>query len=58
MTKTQANELLDMRRNGATMPMPVIVLALQTTGDIPKPYGIADALQDCAVERGLHWGYE
>jgi hypothetical protein len=39
MTRTQAINLLDMRRAGADMPAIVVIRALQLTGDLkPKTY--------------------
>lgn len=50
MSHADAQNILDQRRAGADMPEAVVTRALELTGDLDKPYGIADAAAELEAE--------
>lgn len=51
MTKAEAHELLNQRRDGVNMPQAVIVAALKMTGDIQSNYTVRQAMRDCLQDQ-------
>ena len=50
MSHTDAQNILDMRRQGANMPEAVVTRALQLTGDLERPFTVSDAMRELSNE--------